>query len=136
WIARSIVAGGGLDIVGETFARGGDGKAGYLARLVDVTIHGIPVALYFRDIGVPGDVKVPRALLSYPYLAVCAFAWIAAAAAALRRTASDSAAALGERVRMSPELAILAVFPLFLVTIAASNQEFNDYGIVPWFTFR
>ncbi len=139
WIVRYAVAGGALDIVGETFARGGAGRAGYMARLFDVTVHGVPVALYFRNIGVPGDVKVSRDLLAYPYLAICAAAWIAATSAALLRIVSGiarSTSTLGAHVRQSPELAILVVFPLFLATIAASNQEFNDYGMVRWFTFR
>jgi len=38
--------------------------------------------------------------------------------------------------RAHPELPVIAVFPLFLVAIAASNQEFNDYGLARFFTFR
>jgi len=35
-----------------------------------------------------------------------------------------------------PELPVLALFPAFLMVVAASNQEFNDYGVVPYITFR
>jgi hypothetical protein len=152
---------------------------GYFANLIDLTIHGVPVALYFRDIGIPGDVKMTRDFLSYPYLAIYAAAWLSVVAACVRRMAggtvesselshvrrvtggttgspgfahpaqaseesaarspSNAASAtrrLSAAVLACPELPLLALFPLFLVVIAASNQEFNDYGLVRYITFR
>jgi len=143
WIAYTLTSGGTFDVVSQTFAAGAtpSSSRGYFATLYDVAVRGVPVALYFRDIGIPGDVKVPRAWIAYPYLAVYVAAFVGVMASIARRFA-DSARGGGalSRIRAaaaaSPELAIVAVFPAFLLLVAASNQEFNDYGIVRWITFR
>ncbi|MFN2375849.1 MAG: hypothetical protein ABR538_04880 [Candidatus Binatia bacterium] len=145
WIAHYLAADGSLEVLSRTFAGGDAPGAGYLARLFDLAVHGVPVALYFRDIGIPGDVKLAREWLAYPYLAACAASFAALAAAFVRRFAEAQAPAPAGGGRLprwrtavlaSPELAIVAVFPLFLVVLAASDQEFNDYGTVRFFTFR
>lgn len=136
WIAYNVAAGGTLDVVAQTFAgTGAAASRGYVATLVDLVVHGVPVALYFRDIGIPGDVKMVRDWLAYPYLAVYAASFAFVAASMLQRVrASD-----GNRrdaVLACPEAPLLLLFPLFLAVVAASNQEFNDYGMVRWVTFR
>jgi hypothetical protein len=144
WIAYNLAAGGSLAIVGQTFA--GSGERGYAERLADLVAHGVPAALYFRDIGIPGDVKMRREVLAYAYLALYAVAFVSLAVAAARGTAASASSAasrtrgaagpLAARFASRPELAVLPVFPLFLAVIAASNHEFNDLGVVRWFTFR
>jgi hypothetical protein len=143
WIAYTIASGGTLDVVTRTFAGGGQVSRGYFAHLYDLTVRGTPVALYFRDIGIPGDVKLRREFLAYPYLAVYAVSWTAVMIPPLLRLASGATHAARSRlaawrssIASSPELPILVLFPVFLVAIAASNQEFNDYGAVPYITFR
>lgn len=143
WIAYSVASGGSLAIVASTFAGDASASQGFLARLWDVTVRGVPAALYFRNIGLPADVKVTREWLSYPYLAIYAASFAAVVvepvsriALALRQQAVERLAAAQRAVETSPELPILAVFPLFLVVIATSNQELNDLGRVRFFTFR
>ncbi|MFN2425584.1 MAG: hypothetical protein ABR587_03955 [Candidatus Binatia bacterium] len=140
WIAYNLAAGGSLDVVAQTFAGGGDPARGYLANLFDLTVRGTPVALYFRDIGIAGDVKVSREFLAYPYLAVYVASWAALMAAPVFRLARSTTVWRPEVFRAAvagcPELPILALFPFFLAVIAASNQEFNDYGVVRYITFR
>jgi hypothetical protein len=139
WIAHYLATGGSSEVLQQTFAGAGGGRS-YFANLWDIAVRGVPVALYFRDIGVPGDVKVSRELLAYPYLAVYAAAFGALVfplvrdlgGAVLRERGAPFARALAIR----PELAALAIFPLFLLVVAASNQEFNDYGLVRYITFR
>ena len=142
WIAYNLASGGSLDVVAKTFT-GGDPARGYLANLLDLTVHGTPVALYFRDIGIPGDVKVSRDFFSYPYLAVYAVSWAAMMLSPLLRIARAAARAGASRLAAvraviadCPELPVLVLFPLFLMVIAASNQQFNDYGVVRYITFR
>lgn len=142
WILRTAIAGGAFDVLARTFA-GEATSRGYLATLYDLTTHGVPVALYFRDTSLGAGVRVPRALVSYPYLAVYAAAWIAVVARITTRLArsangggSHGLAAVRRVAAAAPEIPIVAVFPLFLLVIAASNQEFNDYGVVPFITFR
>ena len=143
WIAYNAAAGGTMAVVAQTFAgRGAAASRGYVATLADLVAHGTPVALYFRDIGIPGDVKLARDWLQYPYLAIYAGSFAASFAAAgstmLRRLREG--AARGARVQDAllacPELPLLLLFPAFLAVVAASNQEFNDYGTVRWITFR
>jgi len=136
WIAYSLTTGGSLAVVGQTFAGSGGVARGYLANLFDLTVRGTPAALYFRDIGIPGDVKVSREWLAYPYLAVYAAAWTAAMISVVRRLAARGVMPLRDKLGACPELAILALLPVFLAVIAASNQEFNDYGVVRYITFR
>ncbi|HEY2776055.1 MAG TPA: hypothetical protein VGK20_18585 [Candidatus Binatia bacterium] len=132
--------GASLGIVGETFASPAAAGAGpgYFARLWDLVIHGMPVALYFRDIGIPGDVKLGRAWLEYPWLAVYATAFAIVVASSWRTLArgARSMKLLAARAAGHAELAVALIFPLFLVVLAASNQQFNDYGVVRFFTFR
>jgi hypothetical protein len=130
-----------MDVFAKTFAPAA--SRGYLATLADLTAHGVPVALYFRDIGIPGDVKVPRAWIAYPWLAIYAASFAAVALRLLGRTRTQLASPAGtalSRVRNAvaacPELPVVALFPVFLLVLAATNQEFNDYGTVRWITFR
>ncbi len=143
WIVHSLASGGSLGIVASTFAGDASTSQGILARLWDVTVRGVPAALYFRNIGLPSAVKVTREWLAYPYLAIYATAFAAVVveplsriALALRQRAVERLPAARSAVERSPELLVLAIFPLFLVVIAASNQEFNDLGRVRFFTFR
>lgn len=143
WFAYNLAAGGSLDVLAQTFSGDGGDPRGYLTRLFDLTVRGVPAALYFRNIGIPGDVKVARDAFAYPYLAIYAACWTVAVLAAIRRLAGTATGeararfgALRAAAAASPELPLLAVFPLFLVVLAGSNQQFNDYGTVPWFTFR
>jgi subtilisin family serine protease len=135
WIAYQAVAGGGLEIVAATFAgrSGGDGFG--LARLYDLTTRGVPAALHFRSLEAWGGVGLSRSFFAYPWLAVCALAWTACAIPLAART-SPAGNTRRERLAASPELPLLATFPVFLMVLASSNQEFNDHGVVPWFTFR
>ncbi len=139
WIAYNLATGGSVEVLQQTFASAGR-ERGYFANLYDIVAHGVPVALYFRDIGIPGDVKMRRELLAYPWLAVYAAAFAALVVPLVRHVGAaalrERAALLARQVAARPELPVLAVFPLFLLTIAASNQEFNDYGAVRYITFR
>jgi hypothetical protein len=141
WMMRAAVAGGALDVLAQTFAPGTGQARGYFATLFDLVVHGVPAALYFRDIGIPGDVKLSRDVFSYAYLAVYAVAWlslVASLSSAARSTSTGSApgARIAAALRRFPELPLLAVFPVFIATIAASTLELNDYGFVRWLTFR
>jgi hypothetical protein len=139
WIAYNLATGGSVEVLQQTFA-GEPRPRGYGANLVDIVIHGVPVALYFRDIGIPGDVKVAREVLSYSYLAVYAAAFVGLVFPLVRGLGSatmlERAAPFLRAFRERPELPVLAMFPLFLAVVAASNQEFNDYGVVRYITFR
>lgn len=151
WIAYNLTASGTMDVVAQTFSGGSAANSrGYIATVVDLVVHGTPVALYFRDIGVPDDVKVTRDWLAYPYLAVYAASFAVCCASVLATAATagtTGASSLPDRVRNQPSLwqqaalacpqaPLLLLFPVFLAVIAASNQEFNDYGTVGWITFR
>jgi len=143
WVVYNVTAGGSLDVLAQTFSGDDGDPRGYLTRLFDLTVRGVPAALYFRNIGIPGDVKVARDVFAYPYLAIYAVCWTVAVLATFRRLAGTTASAASSRfaplraaASASPELPLLAVFPFFLVLLAGSNQQFNDYGTVPWFTFR
>jgi hypothetical protein len=133
WIAHHFAAGGSAEVVAQTFGGSTGGPGGYLVRLYDLTVRGFPVALYFRDLG------VPRPLLSYAWLAVYAASFAGMLAPWIREVAVATRSrvpALRATLARHPELAILAVLPAVLVVMAASNQELNDYGRARFFTFR
>ena len=142
WIAYSAASGGTLEVLRVTFA-GSTAAAsrGYLATLADLVAHGVPVALYFRD---AASATLPREVPAYGWLALYSAAFaslLPSLARGMRAPAPDSGAtasvtSLRARVAACPELPLLALFPLFLMLVAASNQEFNDYGAVRWVTFR
>lgn len=126
WLILSLPSGQALDIVAVTFTDSRGDQPSLLASLFDLVARGIPAALYFRDIGIPGDVKIPRGYFAYPWLAVFGASWIGVAVSLRRRRG----------LAQCPELPVLLLFPLFVVVIAASNMEFNDLGTVRFFTFR
>jgi len=147
WIAYNCETGWtGVRVIANTFlagpAGGGRGSpSAYLATLFDLVRAGMPVALRYHDIdwsAEPLALRVPRAVPAYTYFAMFAAAWMHA----VWRLAVDGTTRPGGRPWLArvagsrPELALLVLYPLFTLLIAASNHGFNEHGLVPFLAFR
>jgi hypothetical protein len=147
WIVCNFETGWkGLRVIANTFftapspgGRGGPGA--YLATLFDLVKAGMPVALRYHDLDWsvgPLALRVPRAVPSYAYFAMFAAAWTHG----MWRLAVDGSARPASRAWLAqvaasrPELALLLLYPLFTLMIAASNHGFNELGLVPFLAFR
>jgi len=147
WIVYNFASGwSGVLVISNTFltaqsAGGRGGPGAYVATLFDLVKAGMPVALRYHDLDLsagPLAIRVPRAVPAYAYFAMFAAAWMHAVwRLAVDRTATPAGRGWLVRVAASrPELALLMLYPLFTLMIAASNHGFNEHGLVPFLAFR
>lgn len=137
WIAANAVSGGrGLEVVGTTLQVGRDSGRSFgavLEYLGYLVWTGVPLGLRYPDVFAAITGGAPRRLLlAHLYFAVYAgsvavLVWTMIARRARDRPGDGTA---------TVELPLLALFPLFLVVLAASNQVFLEYDRVPFLSFR
>lgn len=146
WVVANLRSGGaGFAVVVRTFGGGGGtgrGPFGFVAHAFDLVKAGLPAAMRFQDLQLSLGgfrVRIVRHVLWYTYFAGFLAAWAACAwsfAKAVARGAGGVGTSLRTAVATHPESALLLLFPVFTLVIAASNHELNELGVVPFLTFR
>ncbi len=136
WIAYNVLSGGAtLPVVARTFSPAVTDPRGYPFVVRDLLSYGLMIALQFGDLTAPGGgLRISRFGLANAYWAVCGLAWLACVWRCGRRLARERP--LPATVASSPELPLLALFPLFVAIIAGSDHLYSELGLVPFFAFR
>jgi hypothetical protein len=137
WIVANVVGGAeSLDVLARTFgmrpAATGSGPT-YAAMLQYLLRTGIPLALRFPTLAFAfgGEWHVRPLFLAHAYFALYVLAVLAVGIGCVLR-AGVRPRALAAR----PDMPLLAMFPVFVLVLAASDHVFLPSERVPFFPFR